>query len=98
MNSIEILQTEMVKDAEVLLVQAATYQGSKPFSGNFHFWDLDEMIHTDPVTGKEMARVFCSFGDEPYHEGSIIEIELISVEAGCSGFDGEVVRRMRWAS
>ena len=97
MNSIEIFQTEMVKDVEALLVYAATFEGSEPFSGCFHVCDLDEMVRTDPVSGKQIASVFCAFGDDPYHEDSMIEIELIAVEAGCSGYDGEVVRRMRWS-
>ena len=97
MKHVEICQTEVVHDVDALLVIAATFEGSKPFSGCFHVWDIDEMVREDPLTGKLVASVYCAFGDASYHEDSMIEIELIAVEAACSGFDGKVVRRMRWA-
>ena len=94
MNKVEILETEMVQDVQALVVDAASFQGSEPFAGTFQVWDLDDLVRSDPETGKRTATVLCAAGDAPYHEDSMIEIELISLEVGVIGFDGHVVRRI----
>ena len=94
MKKVDILETEMVREVQAPVVHAASFQGSEPFSGTFQVWDLDDLIRFDPDTGKRTATVLCSAGDAPYHEDSMIEIELTSVEVGAIGFDGHVVRRI----
>ncbi len=96
MKNIEIAETEDVNDLEVLLVQSAIFDGSVPFSGCFVVFDIDLVTRTDPQTGKTFVHINCAFGDEPYNEESMIEIEVLSYESVVIGFDGEVIRRMRW--
>ena len=98
MKNIEIVETEAVSDIEALIVQAATFEGSAPFSGTFAIWDIEEMTRTDPKTGNLIASVSCAFGDRPFTEESLIEIEVIALEARVIGFEGEVIRHMRLAS
>ena len=95
MKKVEILETEMVQNVQALVVHAASFQGSEPFAGTFQVWDLDDLIRFDRDTGKRTATVLCAAGDAPYHEDSMIEIELISFELGAIGFVGDVVRRIR---
>jgi hypothetical protein len=93
-KKVEILETERVQDVQALVVHAASFQGSEPFAGAFQVWDLDDLIRHDPDTGKRTVTVLCAAGDAPYHEDSMIEIELISLEVGAIGFIGDVVRRI----
>ena len=92
-----IVFTDMrtVAEAQVVMIDSATFRGSKPFQGVFEVHDVDTCSHVDDGTGKRLVLVRCCWEDEPDHEDAYFEIEWNDfVLNQCIGYDGAVVARM----
>ncbi len=90
-----ITEMRTVTDAQVVMIDSATFRGSEPFQGVFQVHDVDTCSHVDETTGKRLVLVRCCWEDEPDHEDAYVEIEWNDLVLNqCIGFDGEVVARM----
>ena len=95
-----IIFTEMrtVADAQVVMIDSATFRGSEPFQGVFQVHDVDTCSQVDETTGKRLVLVRCCWEDEPDNEDAYLEIQLNDVVTKTSiGYHGDVVARMAFA-
>ena len=79
-----------ISSGEVLLVSAARFQNSLPFSGAFEVFDLYQCI-TKVEGDKLIASVNCTTEGVPLTENSILDIELIGDYQGSIEFSGDVI-------
>lgn len=93
---IRIVETRLAHGSEHVIVDAASYNGSAPFSGIFEVFDLDTCLTTDPADGRVHLTVQCQFGDQDDEDASLV-LELPNGAIGVIGQVGnevEVIARL----
>ena len=78
-------------------LQAASYEGSAPFSGIFSIFDCDLSVYQSPESGKRIVSAHCHVGNSN-DEDDTIELEILGTLTAnfIEGYSGDVIDRIEW--
>jgi hypothetical protein len=96
-KTIRKVGTREIDSAAVVELQAASFEGSSPFSGIFSIFDCDYSVYRSPEAGKLMVTANCHVGDSN-DEDDTIELEILGTLTAnfIEGYSGEVIDRIEW--
>jgi hypothetical protein len=93
-TEMSIVELKNVTDAQVVWINSASFQGSKPFQGMFQVHDVDHCWRDDHDASKNLLLVRCNYGDTPDHQDAYLEFESTDlVWNTLIGYEGPVVAR-----
>ena len=97
-KTIRKVSTREMDNGAAVELQAASYEGSAPFSGIFSIFDCDFSVYRSPETGKLMVTANCHVGNSN-DEDDTIELEILGTLTASfiEGYSGEVIDRIEWA-
>lgn len=97
-KTIRAVGTREIDNGAAIELQAASYEGSAPFSGIFSIFDCDFSVYRSSEKGKLMVTVHCHVGNSN-DEDDTIELEILDPFSAnfIEGYSGEVIDRIERA-
>jgi len=96
-KTIRKVSTREMDNGAAVELQAASYEGSAPFSGIFSIFDCDLSVYQNPETGKLMVSAHCHVGNSN-DEDDTIELEILGTLTAnfIEGYSGDIIDRIEW--